>query len=141
MLTPKNIKYRIPHQRFLKRHAASGRFVSFGNYGIQSLQQACFISRQIETRRRILVRYVRRNGKLWIRVFPDKIITRRPAETRIGSCKGNLRYWVAIICSGQVLFELSGISLHVARQAIKIVASKIQFKVELIEKGNSLREK
>ena len=134
MLAPKNIKYRIPHQSRLNGNASSGTLVSFGTYGIQSIQQVWFTSRQIETSRRILIRYVRRNGKLWIRIFPDKIITRRPAETRIGSCKGRLNYWVAIICSGQMLFEFSGISKQVARQATRIVSSKLQFKVRFIKK-------
>ena len=137
MLAPKNIKYRTPHRSNSKGDAASGGFVSFGNYGLQSLQRAWFTSRQIETSRRVLIRYVRRSGKLWIRVFPDKIVTRRPAETRIGSCKGNFRHWVAIICSGQVIFELSGVSENVARQATQIVVSKLQFKLELIGKNGT----
>jgi large subunit ribosomal protein L16 len=135
MLAPKNVKYRTPHRSHLKGWASSGTLVAFGDYGIQSLQQAWFTSRQIETSRRILIRYVRRSGKLWIRIFPDKIVTRRPAETRIGSCKGSLRYWVAIIRPGQVLFEFAGLSRHVARQAIRIVSSKLHFKVGLIKKS------
>jgi large subunit ribosomal protein L16 len=118
----------------LNGNASSGTLVSFGAYGIQSIQQAWFTSRQIETSRRILIRYVRRNGKLWIRIFPDKIVTRRPAETRIGSCKGRLSYWVAIIRPGQILFEFSGVSKQIARQATRIVSSKLQFKVRFIKK-------
>lgn len=135
MLAPKNVKYRTPHRVHLKGWASSGTRVAYGNYGIQSIQQSWFTSRQIETSRRILIRYVRRNGKLWIRIYPDKIVTRRPAETRIGSCKGSLRYWVAMIRPGQILFEVSGISNQVARQATRIVSSKLQFKVGLVEKS------
>ena len=132
------MKYRKPHRSYLSGLASSGSRVFFGNYGIQSVEQVWFTSRQIESSRRILIRYVRRNGKLWIRIFPDKIITRRPAETRIGSGKGTLKYWVATIYSGKILFEFCGIPIHRARQAIKISASKIPFKVQFIIKLCSL---
>ena len=138
MLTPKKINYRKPHRSCRHDYASSGRYVAFGDYGIQSIQQAWLTSRQIESRRRILIRYVRRSGKLWIRIFPDIIITRRPVETRIGSGKGTLNYWVALICPGKVLFEFCGISKCIARQATNIVTSKLRLKIRLINKHGKL---
>jgi large subunit ribosomal protein L16 len=135
MLSPKNIKYRKPHRSYLRGLTSSGSLVSFGDYGIQSIQITWLTSRQVEASRRVLTRYVRRNGKLWIRIFPDKIVTRRPAETRIGSGKGSLQYWVAPIRPGKILFELSGISEIVARQATRIAASKLPSKVRFVVKS------
>jgi large subunit ribosomal protein L16 len=134
MLSPKRIKYRKPYRGRLSGRAFRGNFVSFGDYGLQALQPAWLTSRQIEARRRVLTRYVRRGGKLWIRIFPDKVITKRPAETRIGSGKGTPEYWVAVVHEGTILFELCGISESVARQAIKITASKIPVKVQFVKK-------
>jgi large subunit ribosomal protein L16 len=118
----------------LDGQAIRGNLVSFGDYGIQSKQPAWITSRQIESGRRVLTRYVRRTGKLWIRIFPDKVITKRPAETRIGSGKGAPEYWVAVVYVGTILFELCGISESTARQAIKITASKIPVKVQFVKK-------
>lgn len=134
MLSPKNMKYRKPHQCYLRGFTSSGSLMSFGNYGIQSIQITWLTSQQVESSRRVLTRYVRRNGKLWIRIFPDKIITRRSAETRIGSSKGSLQYWVVLIQPGKILFELSRISEIVARQAIQIIASKLPSKVQFVIK-------
>ena len=128
------MKYRKPHQSYLRGFTSSRSFVSFGDYGIQSIQLIWLTSQQMEASRRVLTRYVRRTGKLWIRIFPDKIITRRPVETRIGSGKGRLEYWVATIRPGKILFELSGISEIVARQAIHIVGSKLPAKVQFVKK-------
>lgn len=138
MLAPKKINYRKPHRSHRRGCASSGTHVAFGDYGIQSIQPGWLTSRQIESSRRILIRYVRRSGKLWIRVFPDIIVTRRPAETRIGSGKGTLDYWVAPIRPGKVLFEFCGISESTARQATNIVASKLRPKVRLINKRGKL---
>jgi large subunit ribosomal protein L16 len=134
MLSPKRSKHRKPHRGRLDGQAIRGNLVSFGDYGIQSKQPAWITSRQIESGRRVLTRYVRRTGKLWIRIFPDKVITKRPAETRIGSGKGAPEYWVAVVYVGTILFELCGISESTARQAIKITASKIPVKVQFVKK-------
>jgi large subunit ribosomal protein L16 len=134
MLSPKRSKHRKPHRGRLDGQAIRGNLVSFGDYGIQSKQPAWITSRQIESGRRVLTRYVRRTGKLWIRIFPDKVITKRPAETRIGSGKGSPEYWVAVVYVGTILFELCGISESIARQAIKITASKIPVKVQFVKK-------
>jgi large subunit ribosomal protein L16 len=134
MISPKRIKYRKPHRSRLSGISSCGNKVSFGDYGLQSTQAAWVTSRQIESRRRVLTRYVRRSGKLWIRVFPDKMATRRPAETRIGSGKGNPEYWLAVVRPGRILFELSGIDETMARQAVRIAASKIPSKTKFIIK-------
>jgi large subunit ribosomal protein L16 len=134
MLSPKRTKYRKCHRGNLKSIGIVKDFLFFGDYGIQRMQAAWLTSRQIEATRRVLSRYVRRTGKLWIRIFPDKIITARAAETRIGSGKGNPEYWVATIAPGKVLFELNGVSIQVARQALKIAVSKLPLKAKFVEK-------
>jgi large subunit ribosomal protein L16 len=134
MLSPKRTKYRKPHRGTLNNSSFRGNSVFFGDYGLQSTQSAWITSRQIESGRRVLVRYIRRSGKIWIRIFPDKIITKRPQETRIGSGKGRLRYWVAVVYQGTVIFELSGISRNTARQAIRIAASKLPIKAKFVLK-------
>jgi large subunit ribosomal protein L16 len=108
--------------------------VSFGDFGIQSVQRAWLTSNQIEAGRRVLTRYTRRGGKLWIRVFPDKRITRRPAETRMGSGKGSLDYWVAVIYPGIIIFELRGVPESTVRQATRLVRSKLPVKVQFVIK-------
>lgn len=134
MLRPKRITYRKPHRGRLTGQASRGDMVSFGDYGLQAIQAAWLTSRQIESRRRVLTRYVRRSGKLWIRIFPDKAITQRPTETRIGSGKGVTEYWVAVVRPKIVLFELCGISENTARQATKIAASKVPIKTQFLVK-------
>ena len=109
-------------------------FLFFGDYGIQRIQTSWLTSRQIEAARRVLSRYVRRAGKLWIRIFPDKVITARAAETRIGSGKGNPEYWVATITQGKILFEINGVSIQAARQALKTAVSKLPLKAKFVEK-------
>ena len=135
MLSPKRTKYRKPHRGTLKNKISCITSVSFGEYGLQSTQIAWITSRQIEARRRVLTRYVRRSGKLWIRIFPDKIITKRPPETRIGSGKGRPEYWVAVVYPGTIIFELNGISISIAKQAIKIAASKLPVKAKIVLKS------
>ena len=108
--------------------------VSFGDYGLRSIKSVWFTSRQIEAGRRSLIRYVRRGGKLWIRIFPDKVVTIRPVETRIGSGKGILGYWMAIVHRGIILFELRGVSENIARQAVRITASKLPTEVQFVIK-------
>ena len=135
MLSPKRVKYRKPYRGRLSGRASRGNLVSFGDYGLQALQPAWITSRQIEAGRRVLTRYVRRRGKLWIRIFPDKTITRRAAETRIGSGKGRPDYWVAIVKPGTIVFELRGISEMIARQSIRIASSKLPIKAQFVIKS------
>jgi len=134
MLSPKRTKYRKPHRGRLSGRSYRGNLVSFGDFGIQSVQRAWLTSRQIEASRRVLTRYTRRGGKLWIRIFSDKRITRRPAETRIGSGKGSLEYWVALVYPGIMIFELRGVSRSIVRQATRLVGSKLPIKVQFVIK-------
>jgi large subunit ribosomal protein L16 len=134
MLSPKRVKYRKPYRGDLRRNVPRGNLVSFGDYGLQVEQSVWLTSRQIEASRRVLTRYVRRNGKLWIRVFPDKIITKRPEETRIGSGKGNPEFWVSVVRPGIMIFELCGISETIARKAVRIAGSKLPVKVQFVRK-------
>lgn len=134
MICPKNTKYRKPHRGRLTGQASCGNLVSFGDFGLQVLQLAWITSRQIESGRRVLTRYVRRGGKLWIRIFPNKVITRHPAETRIGSGKGGPEYWVAVVRPGTIVFELFGINENIARQAINVASSKLPVKARFIKK-------
>lgn len=138
MLSPKRTKYRKPHRSHLSGQTFCGNKVAFGDYGLQTIQFAWLTSRQIESSRRVLTRYVRRGGKLWIRIFPDTAITQRPAETRMGSGKGSPEYWVAPVRPGMLIFELQGISENVARQAMRIAASKLPTKAQFIVKLNIL---
>ena len=134
MLSPKRTKYRKYHRSTIKLKTVMKDFLFFGDYGIQRIQTSWLTSRQIEAARRVLSRYVRRAGKLWIRIFPDKVITARAAETRIGSGKGNPEYWVAIITQGKILFEINGVSIQAARQALKTAVSKLPLKAKFVEK-------
>jgi large subunit ribosomal protein L16 len=134
MLAPKRTKYRKPYRRVAKGLAVRGNLVSFGDFGLQSIQPGWISSYQIESGRRVLTRYVRRGGKLWIRIFPDRSITNRPPETRIGSGKGRPDRWVSVIRKGTMIFELCGISQSTRRQALRITAAKIPIKMRFIRK-------
>nr|YP_010388696.1 ribosomal protein L16 [Leontynka pallida]UPQ43863.1 ribosomal protein L16 [Leontynka pallida] len=132
MLSPKRTKYRKPHRGNLKGKAMRGNNIAFGDYGLQALEPCWVTSRQIEAGRRVLTRYVRRGGKLWIRIFPDKAVTARASGSRMGSGKGSPDYWVAVVQPGKILYELKGISEVVARQALKIAAYKMPIKTKFI---------
>src|SRR5919112_484101 len=119
MLMPKRVKYRKQHRRIPNGHAQRGNFVAFGEYGIQSLQGAWITSRQIEAARRAITNYVRRGGKVWIRIFPDKPVTQKPAETRMGSGKGSVEYYVAVVRPGRIMFELGGVRPEVADEELR----------------------
>ena len=134
MLSPKRTKFRKHHRGRLKGVATRGNKVSFGDYGLKSLEPVWLNSRQIEAARRTITRYVRRDGKLWIRVFPDKSVTARAAETRMGAGKGMVEYWVAVIKPGHVIFEMSGIPRETAYNAMKMAAYKLPVKTKFITK-------
>jgi large subunit ribosomal protein L16 len=125
MLLPKRVKYRKQHRGRMKGKAHRGNKVSFGEFGLQALEPCWMTSRQIEAARRAIVRYVRRSGKLWIRVFPDKPVTKRAAETRMGKGKGAVDHWVAVVKPGRMLFEISGVAEEDARQAMRLASSKL----------------
>ena len=134
MLSPKRVKYRKPHKRHARGRSIRGNKVSFGEFGLQATQSGWITSKQIESRRRVITRYVRRNGKLWIRIFPDRPVTQRPAETRMGSGKGRVSYWVSVVRPGAMIFEVRGITENLRRQAIRIAASKISIKAQVVSR-------
>jgi len=130
MLMPKRVKYRKQMRGRMKGRASRGAEISFGEYGLQALEPCWMTSRQIEAARRAIVRYVRRGGKVWIRVFPDKPVTAKPAETRMGSGKGSVDHWVAVIKPGRVLFEIAGVPEEDAKQAMRLAAHKLPIKTQ-----------
>src|SRR5881409_2799571 len=132
MLMPKRVKYRKMHRGRRQGIATRGATVAFGDYGLQA-QEACWMTnRQIEAARRAMTRHVRRGGQIWIRIFPDKPVTKKPAETRMGSGKGNPEGWVAVVKPGQVLFEMGGVPEPMAREAIRLAAHKLPIRTKFI---------
>ncbi len=134
MLSPKRTKFRKQQRGRMKGNAYRGNTINFGDYGLQATEPCWLTARQIEAARRVITRYVRRGGKLWIRVFPDKPVTMRPAETRMGSGKGNPEYWVAVVKPGRILFEVAGISEENAREALRLAADKLPIKTKFVSR-------
>jgi large subunit ribosomal protein L16 len=134
MLTPKRTKYRKMHRGRMRGQAGRGNSLSFGDFGLQALEPCWMTSRQIEAARRAIVRYVRRGGKLWIRVFPDKPVTTKPAETRMGGGKGAVDHFVAVIKPGRMLFEIAGVQEDVAREAMRLAAHKLPIKTRFVSR-------
>ena len=134
MLSPKKTKFKKQQRGRLKGKASSGNTINFGDYAIQALEPTWLTSRQIEATRRTITRYTKRGGKLWITVFPDKPITARAAESRMGSGKGALDYWVAKVKPGTILFELSGVNYELAREAMTIASYKLPIRTKFIKK-------
>jgi large subunit ribosomal protein L16 len=132
MLQPKRVLFRKQMRGRMKGRATRGAEISFGEYGLQALEPCWMTSRQIEAARRAIVRYVRRGGKLWIRIFPDKPVTAKPAETRMGSGKGNVDHWVAVIKPGRVLFEMAGVPEETAREALRLASHKLPIKTQFV---------
>ncbi len=132
MLQPKRTKFRKQQKGRNRGVATRGNRVSFGEFGLRALGHARVTARQIEAARRAISRYVKRGGKLWIRVFPDKPITQKPLEVRQGSGKGNVEYWVALVQPGRVLFEIEGVSVELAREAFRLAAAKLPVSTGLI---------
>ncbi len=134
MLMPKRVKYRMQHRGRMKGKASRGVNVDFGDYGLQALEPSWITARQIEAARRAIVRHMRRRGKYWIRIFPDKPVTAKPAETRMGKGKGVVEKWVAVVRPGRVMFEVGGISDEVAREALRLAAHKLPIKTQIIKR-------
>ncbi|MBI5169736.1 MAG: 50S ribosomal protein L16 [Candidatus Eisenbacteria bacterium] len=134
MLMPKRVKYRKTHRGRRNGKAYRGSSIAFGEFGLQALQPAWVTSRQIEAARVAITRQIKRGGKVWIRVFPDKPVTKKPAETRMGKGKGAPEFWVAVIKPGRVMFEIEGISKDLARQAFELGASKLPIKTRFLER-------
>jgi len=134
MLQPKRAKYRKQFRGRMKGKATRGTTVAFGDFGLQALQPAWVTARQIEAARRAIVRFVRRRGKYWIRIFPDKPVTAKPAETRMGKGKGAVDHYVAVVKPGRVMFELSGVTEEAAREAMRLAAHKLPIKCQFVRR-------
>jgi large subunit ribosomal protein L16 len=134
MLMPKRVKYRKQFRGRMKGRATRGVDVAFGDFGLQALEPAWITSRQIEAARRTMVRFVRRRGKYWIRIFPDKPVTAKPAETRMGKGKGAVDHWVAVVKPGRVMFELGGLPEETAREAMRLAAFKLPIKCQFVKR-------
>ena len=132
MLQPKRVKYRNHHRGRRKGIAVAGSTINFGDYALKATEAAWLTSRQIEAARRAMTRYARRGGRIWIRVFPDKSVTARAAETRMGSGKGAVDHWVAVVRPGRVLFEMAGVPDEVAREALRLASSKLPIGTKIV---------
>ena len=132
MLMPKRVKYRRVHRGRMTGKALRGNSISYGDYAIQALEPCWMTANQIESARRAMTRYIKRGGKIWIKVFPDKPVTKKPSEVRMGSGKGAPEYWVAVVKPGRVLFEMSGVPVDVAREAMRLAAHKLPVKTKFI---------
>ena len=136
MLLPKRVKYRRVHRGRLKGKATRGNTVTYGDFGLQALEPAWITSNQIEAARVAMTRYIKRGGKVWIKIFPDKPVTAKPAETRMGSGKGTLEYWVAVVKPGRVLFEISDVSDEVAKEALRLATHKLPCKCKVVSRAD-----
>lgn len=138
MLSPKRTKFRKQQRGRMRGMAYRGSTINFGDFALQATEPSWITSRQIEAARRAMTRYVRRGGKIWIRIFPDKPVTMRPAETRMGSGKGSPEYWVAVVKPGRIMFEMAGVSEEVAREAMRLAAQKLPIKTKFITRDEEL---
>ena len=136
MLLPKRVKYRRVQRGRMTGKATRGNFVSNGEYGIQALEPAWITSNQIEAARVAMTRYIKRGGKVWIKIFPDKPVTTKPAETRMGSGKGTLEYWVAVVKPGRVMFEIAGVPEEVAKEALRLATHKLPVKCKIVSRAD-----
>ncbi|MDX9872029.1 MAG: 50S ribosomal protein L16 [Clostridia bacterium] len=136
MLVPKRVKFRRPHAGTTKGigKAHKGNKVSYGEYGLQALEAHWITNRQIEAARIAMTRYIKRGGQVWIKIFPDKPITAKPAETRMGSGKGSPEYWVAVVKPGRVLFEIAGVTEEIAREALRLASHKLPIKTKFVKR-------
>ena len=134
MLLPKRVKYRRVHRGRLTGKAMRGNKVTYGQFGLQALEPAWITSNQIEAARVAMTRYTKRFGQVWIKIFPDKPITEKPAETRMGSGKGSPEYWVAVVKPGRVMFVIGGIAEETAREAMRLAANKLPIKCKFVKK-------
>lgn len=134
MLVPKRVKHRKQHRGRMTGKALKGNKVTFGEFGMQALEPAWITNRQIEAARIAMTRYMKRGGQVWIRIFPDKPITAKPAETRMGSGKGSPEYWVAVVKPGRVMFEVAGVSEEIAREAIRLASHKLPIKTKFVKR-------
>jgi large subunit ribosomal protein L16 len=134
MLAPKRIKHRKQQRGRMTGTATRGSEISFGQFGLKALEPCWMTNRQIEAARVAITRHIKRGGKVWIRIFPDKPITQKPAETRMGKGKGNPEFWVAVIHPGRILFEVEGVPVDIAREAMRLAANKLPIKTKFVER-------
>jgi large subunit ribosomal protein L16 len=134
MLMPKRVKWRKVQRGTMRGNAKGGTKVSFGDFGLQAMEPAWITARQIEAARIAMTRKIRRGGKVWVTIFPDKPITQKPAETRMGSGKGNPEFWVAVVRPGRVMFELSGVPEDLAREAMRVAGHKLPIKTKFVKR-------
>jgi large subunit ribosomal protein L16 len=140
MLLPRRVKHRKVMRGRMSGQAKGGHFVAFGDYGLATMEPAWITSRQIEAARRAMTRSVKRGGKIWIRIFPDKPITKKPAETRMGSGKGSPEGWVAVVKPGRVMFELAGVDEPLAKEALRLAGQKLPLKTKFVRREADLFE-
>jgi large subunit ribosomal protein L16 len=136
MLMPSRVKYRKSHRGRLKGRTKAGGFVSFGEYGLQALESHWITARQIEATRITLSRTLKKGGKVWIRVFPDKPVSKKPAETRMGKGKGNAEFWVAVVKPGRILFEIEGVTAEQAKEAMRLAGHKLPIATRLVARDH-----
>ncbi|MDY6826445.1 MAG: 50S ribosomal protein L16 [Bacillota bacterium] len=137
MLMPKRVKYRRQHRGRMKGRAKGGTEVQYGEFGLQALEASWITSQQIEAARIAMTRFIKRGGKVWIRIFPDKPVTEKPAETRMGKGKGAPEYWVAVVKPGRVMFELAGVEEGVAKEAMRLAANKLSIKTKFVRRAET----
>ncbi len=137
MLLPKRVKYRKVMRGRMKGKATRGNVVSNGDFGLQAIEPSWITSRQIEAARIAMTRYTKRGGQVWIKIFPDKPITQKPAETRMGSGKGSPEYWVAVVKPGRVMFEIGGVAEDVAKEALRLAMHKLPVKCKIVKKSDA----
>lgn len=137
MLMPKRVKYRRQHRGRMKGRSKGGTVVQFGEYGLQALEPSWITSQQIEAARIAMTRSIKRGGKVWINIFPDKPVTEKPAETRMGKGKGSPEYWVAVIKPGRIMFELAGVAEDVAKEALRLAANKLPIKTKFVKRAEA----
>jgi len=137
MLMPKRAKYRRHHRGRMKGRSKGNTTVQFGEYGLQALEPSWITGQQIESARIAMTRFIKRGGKVWIRIFPDKPVTEKPAETRMGKGKGSPEYWVAVVKPGRVIFELAGVNEETAKEAMRLAANKLPIKAKFVKRTES----
>ncbi len=136
MLMPKRVKFRRQHRGRMKGKAKGGTEIQFGEFAMQALEASWVTSQQIEAARIAMTRYIKRGGKVWIRIFPDKPVTEKPAETRMGKGKGSPEYWVAVVKPGRIMFELAGVQEETAKEAIRLAAHKLPMKTKFVKRAD-----
>jgi large subunit ribosomal protein L16 len=134
MLMPKRVKFRRQHRGRMKGKAKGGTVVQFGEFGMMALEPSWISSQQIEAARVAMTRFIKRGGKVWIRIFPDKPVTEKPAETRMGKGKGSPEYWVAVVKPGRIMFELAGVNEDIAKEAMRLAANKLPIKTKFVKR-------